>query len=69
MFFPVITKNSNGVQDRVKNEAKHEKLFMVFFLGGGFMKNHYRGGDCLKRGAWTVCRFKKGLARKRVWCF
>ena len=35
MFFPVITKNSNGVKDRVKNEAKHEKLFMVFFLGGG----------------------------------
>ena len=34
MFFPVITKNSNGVKDRVKNEAKHEKLFMGFFFKG-----------------------------------
>ena len=25
---------------------------------GGFTKNWYRGGDCLKRGAWTVCIFK-----------
>ena len=25
-----------------------------------FMKNQYRGRDCLKRGAWTVCRFKGG---------
>ena len=33
------------------------------------MKNQYRGGDCLKRGAWTVCRFKGSLARKRRWCF
>ena len=22
-------------------------------------------GNCLKRGVWTVCRFKGGLARKR----
>ena len=29
------------------------------------MKNQYIGGDCLKRGAWTVCRFKRGLARKQ----
>ena len=28
------------------------------------MKNQYRGGDCLKRGAWTVCRFKEGLGKK-----
>ena len=28
-------------------------------------KKQYRGGDCLKRGAWTVCRFKGGLKRKR----
>ena len=38
-------------------------------LGGEFMKNQYREGDCLKReGAWTVCRFNGGgggLARKR----
>ena len=22
------------------------------------MQNHYIGENCLKRGAWTVCRFK-----------
>ena len=38
---------------------------------GGFTKNQYKGrGDCLKRGASTVCRFKgggggEGLARKK----
>ena len=26
----------------------------------GFTKNQYRGGDCLKKGAWTVCQFKGG---------
>ena len=33
----------------------------------GFTKNQYRGGDCLKKGAWTVCRFKGrgSLARKK----
>ena len=29
------------------------------------MKNQYREEDCLKRGAWTVFRFKGVLARKR----
>ena len=24
------------------------------------MKNQYIGGNCLKKGAWTVCRFKGG---------
>ena len=33
-------------------------------LGREFMKNQYRGGDCLKREAWTVCRFKGGLGKK-----
>ena len=29
------------------------------------MKNHYIGGNCLKKeGAWIVCRFKKGLGKK-----
>ena len=30
-----------------------------FKLGGGFTKKQYRGGDCLKRGAWTVWKFKE----------
>ena len=26
--------------------------------------------NCLKRGAWTVCRFKWGLGKKDgKWCF
>ena len=34
----------------------------IRLLGGGFMKNQYRGGNCLKKGggAWTVCWFKGG---------
>ena len=28
-------------------------------------KNLLRWGDCLKRGTWTVCQFKVGLAKKR----
>ena len=41
----------------------HKKIWL---LGGEFMKNWYRRGDCLKRrgGAWTVCRFKGGLGKK-----
>ena len=35
----------------------------IWFLGG-FTKNQYRGG-LLNRAAWTVYRFKRGLARKR----
>ena len=40
-------------------------------LGGGeFMRNQYREGECLKRGAWIVCRFKGGLGKKEGgWCF
>ena len=32
--------------------------------GGGYEKPIYRG-DCLEKGAWTVCRFKEGLGKKR----
>ena len=28
------------------------------------MKNQYRGWDCLRRVAWTVCKFKGGLGKK-----
>ena len=32
------------------------------FLGEGrLQKKQYIEGNCLKRGAWTVCRFKEGL--------
>ena len=36
------------------------------FLGGGVTKNQYIyiGGNCLKMGAWTVFRFKGGIAKE-----
>ena len=34
-----------------------------------FTKKPRKRRDCIKRGAWTTCRFKRGLSRKRGWCF
>ena len=34
-------------------------------FSGGFIKKQYIGGNCLKRRAWTVCKFKGGLLKKR----
>ena len=28
----------------------------IQFLGAGFLKNQYRWGDCIKRGAWPERR-------------
>ena len=45
----------------------HGKI--VGFLGG-VTKSQYWGGNCLKKGAWTFCRFKEGLVKKEweeVW--
>ena len=34
--------------------------------GGGVTKKQYRGGGIgLKRGAWTICRFKRGGLGKK----
>ena len=35
----------------------------IGLLGGRSQKNNIAGRDCLKRGAWTVCRFKGGLGK------
>ena len=46
--------------EKMKNSnilGVHSKIQL---LGGKFTKNQYRRGDCLKRGAWTVWRFKGG---------
>ena len=72
MFFSVITKNLNW-EILTKNlvifkrwdGAKDEK----FLYYGGSLKNLiFKVGHekpiCLKRKAWTVCRFKKGLSKK-----
>ena len=32
---------------------------------GGFTKNQYVVGICLKSGAWAVCRFMEYLEKKR----
>ena len=32
--------------------------------GGGEKKTPIYRGNCLKRGTWTVCRFKRGLGEK-----
>ena len=37
----------------------------IHFLGKrGLKKKQYRGGNCLKRGAWIVCRFEGGGSAK-----
>ena len=51
----------------------HWKIRLFFYLPGGggclgSQKTNIEGGHCLKRGAWTVCQFKGGLARVG-WCF
>ena len=39
-------------------------------LEGGFTKNQYIGGDCLKKGELgQFADLRRGLARERVWCF
>ena len=74
--FSVITKNLRG-EVLTKNSVtfrmgwvKNEQFQYLWgftekpdFQGGrGFTKNHYIGGNYLKKGAWTVCRFKAGRA-------
>ena len=76
MFFSVTTRNlkwenltTNSVifkrWDGVKDEkisilcGVHCKMFRV-----GFPKNQYIVGNCLKRGTWTVSRFKGRLGKK-----
>ena len=71
MLCSVITKNSNW-EILTKNFATFKRwgewwktlVFLKFTEKvGGLQKTIYRG-DCLKRGAWTVCRFKRGLGKK-----
>ena len=39
----------------------------IWLSEGRFHKKPIKRRDCVKRGAWTVCRFKGGLSRKRGW--
>ena len=36
-------------------------LKIKFLVSEGFTKYQYVGENCLKRGAWIVCRFRRGL--------
>ena len=63
MLFSVITKNSNwGIL--TKNSVTIKRLD-----GIRDEKLQYFGGNCLKRGAWTVFRFKGELGKEDGWCF
>ena len=55
MFFPVITNNLN-CEISTKNLVTFKRWDGVNW----FTKKQYIGGNCLKRQAWTVCRFKGG---------
>ena len=60
MFFPVITNNLNR-EILTKNLVPFKRWDGVNW----FTKNQYIGGNCLKRQAWTVCRFKGGRTWKK----
>ena len=75
MLCSVVTKNWNW-EVLTKNlviimrwRMKNFNIFGVHgkipVLGGAYEKPIYRGGLPEKEGAWTVFRFKAGLARKR----
>ena len=79
MFFSVITKNLNWeiltknlvtfkrwVGLRMKNFNIMGVLWK--FGGGGWVTKQCIGRNCLKSGAWTVCRFKGTLGEKEGVC-
>ena len=82
MFVPLITKNLNWeiltktlVTFKRWNRFKDEKFLILYgstknpfygWGGGWVIKNWYIGRNCLKMGAWTVCRFNGVLAKKTV---
>ena len=45
---------------RLKNIDIMGVHWKIWFLREALHENQYTGGGCLKRGAWSVCRFKKG---------
>ena len=61
-----------GGLDRTSNLrgcwCKRGGNWKIWLFWGVYEKPISRG-DYQKRGAWTVCRFKGGMARKRLQCF
>ena len=80
MFSSMITKNLNW-ENLTKNSVTFKRWDGVkdgvnimgvrwFLGGGGVTKIQKYWADYFKWGrAGTVCRFKRGLAKKRGWCF
>ena len=82
MFFSVITKNLNweilpknfvafkyGMGLRIENFNTMGDHWKIWSLGRQSQKKIYVGRNCLKRGAWTVCRFKSGIGKQEVVLF
>ena len=44
--------------------AHKKPIWKIHFWGEGLTKNQYIGGNCLKRGAWTFCRFEGRLGEE-----
>ena len=49
----------------MKNFNIMEVHWKIQFLGRGGYEKQYMWGELPKKGAWTVCRFKRGLGKKR----
>ena len=59
----VTFKRWDGVKDENFEYYGDSLKNTIFVLGegGGFTKNQYISVNCLKRGAWPVCRSKGGV--------
>ena len=56
-----------GINDRNFNIMRVHWKIQVLGGGGAHKKTYIYRWDCLKKGggAWTVCRFKRGLGKRR----
>ena len=68
----MLLKDGMGLKMENFNIIYVDSLENPFFGGGEVVvtKKQYMEENCIKRGAWTVCRFKGGgLAKKRAMHF
>ena len=75
MFFSIITKklnweilSKNSVAFKRWNGVLDEKFYyyagLPKLIFREFHEKTIKRRNCLKRGAWTACRFKRGLDKK-----